>query len=114
MKFINVEILMGHSTGLGDNYYRISKDDLLEDYLKAVPAFNVLMSEISNDPEQIKNMQKDMMKLKFDFSRLIMTLAKKGRHDPKDLNEFETLSNHFRVANEEIIVKDTDGTEIAF
>ena len=37
MKPINVEILMGHSTGISDSYYRPTENMLLEDYLKAVP-----------------------------------------------------------------------------
>ena len=36
MKPINVEILMSHSTGVSDSYYRPIEKDLLEDYLKAV------------------------------------------------------------------------------
>lgn len=36
MKPINVEILMGHSTGISDSYYRPTENDLLEDYLKVV------------------------------------------------------------------------------
>lgn len=36
MKSINIEILMGHSTGISDSYYRVIEDELLEDYLKAV------------------------------------------------------------------------------
>ena len=36
MKPINVEILMGHSVGLSDSYYRATERDLLDDYLKAV------------------------------------------------------------------------------
>jgi integrase len=36
MKSINIEILMGHSIGISDSYYRIPEDELLTDYLKAV------------------------------------------------------------------------------
>ena len=36
MKPINVEVLMGHSTGISDSYYRATENELLEDYLKAV------------------------------------------------------------------------------
>jgi integrase len=36
MKPINVETLMGHSTGISDSYYRPTENDLLEDYLKIV------------------------------------------------------------------------------
>jgi hypothetical protein len=41
MKPINVEILMSHSTGVSDSYYRPRENDLLEDYLKAVPLLSV-------------------------------------------------------------------------
>jgi integrase len=33
---INVEILMGHSVGLSDSYYRATESELLDDYLKAI------------------------------------------------------------------------------
>lgn len=36
MKPINIEILMNHSTGISDSYYRPTENELLEDYLKAV------------------------------------------------------------------------------
>ena len=36
MRSINIEILMGHSIGISDSYYRISESELLDDYLKAI------------------------------------------------------------------------------
>ncbi|MFL6363587.1 MAG: hypothetical protein ACJ719_00050 [Nitrososphaeraceae archaeon] len=36
MKPINVETLMGHSTGISDSYYRPTEKELLDDYLKIV------------------------------------------------------------------------------
>lgn len=36
MKPINVETLMGHSTGISDSYYRPTEKDLLDDYLQVV------------------------------------------------------------------------------
>ena len=41
MKPINVEILMGHSTGISDSYYRPTENDLLEDYLKVVDKLTI-------------------------------------------------------------------------
>lgn len=38
---INIEILMGHSVGLSDSYYRATERDLLEDYLKAAPDLTI-------------------------------------------------------------------------
>lgn len=45
MKPINVEWLMGHSTGISDSYYRPTEQELLEDYLKAISLLQI--SEIS-------------------------------------------------------------------
>ena len=36
MKSINIELLMGHSIGISDSYYRISEKELLTNYLKAI------------------------------------------------------------------------------
>ena len=41
MKPINVEVLMGHSIGISDSYYRPREGELLEDYLKAVPLLSI-------------------------------------------------------------------------
>ncbi len=36
MRPINVEILMGHSVGISDSYYRATENELLVDYMKVV------------------------------------------------------------------------------
>ena len=41
MKPINVEILMSHSTGVSDSYYRPVEKVLLDDYLKAVDLLTI-------------------------------------------------------------------------
>jgi hypothetical protein len=35
MKSINIEVLMGHSIGISDSYYKITEDELLREYSKA-------------------------------------------------------------------------------
>ena len=35
MKSINIAVLMGHSIGISDSYYKITEDELLTEYLKA-------------------------------------------------------------------------------
>lgn len=37
MKSINVELLMGHTIGVSDSYYKPKEKEILEDYLKAIP-----------------------------------------------------------------------------
>ncbi len=41
MKPINVETLMGHSTGISDSYYRPTERELLEEYVKVVPLLSI-------------------------------------------------------------------------
>ena len=48
MRPINVECLMGHSTGVSDSYYRPNDGELLQDYVKAVPLLQI------SEAEQVK------------------------------------------------------------
>jgi integrase len=52
MNRTNVEVLMGHSLGISSSYYKPSEQELLTDYLKAVPALT-----ISEDITNIKKQQ---------------------------------------------------------
>lgn len=65
MKPINVETLIGHSTGISDSYYRPTEKDLLDDYLKAsmLLTFNK-EKQLSQEVEKLKvgNEQLDLMK----------------------------------------------------
>jgi hypothetical protein len=65
MKSINIELLMGHSIGISDSYYRITEDELLNEYLKAVNHLtinenNILrhqVMELTTDSNGIVKMQ---------------------------------------------------------
>jgi integrase len=48
MKPINIEILMGHSTGISDSYYRPTEAELLDDYKKVVDLLTI------NEPEKLR------------------------------------------------------------
>jgi integrase len=60
MKSINIEKLMGHSLGMSTNsYYRATSDEILKDYLKAVPFLtisseNKLQKQMEDVMEQSK------------------------------------------------------------
>jgi hypothetical protein len=41
MKPINVEITMGHNSGLSESYYRPTQQEILQDYLKAVDILTI-------------------------------------------------------------------------
>ncbi len=46
MKSINIEILMGHSIGVSDSYYRITEKELLSDYSKAIELLTISSDNI--------------------------------------------------------------------
>jgi hypothetical protein len=55
MKPANVEVLMGHSIGISDSYYRPTEGDLLEDYLKAVPLLSITyFRDVSEVEEKLR------------------------------------------------------------
>jgi hypothetical protein len=70
---LNVECLLGHDTGIaGSAYYRPSNEELLHDYLKAVPRLQI--SEAAELKEKAAQQQKshqvDMKNLQDQIARL--------------------------------------------
>lgn len=59
MKSINVEICMGHNSGISKSYYKPTQKEISKDYLKAV---QVLSIDAKNDNNAI--LQKEIDKLK--------------------------------------------------
>jgi hypothetical protein len=55
MKSINIEILMGHSIGISDSYYRATENEVLEDYLRAVEYLTI------SDENKLKKRVTDMV-----------------------------------------------------
>ena len=55
MKSINIEILMGHSIGISDSYYRATETEVLEDYLRAVEYLTI------SDESKLKKRVTDMV-----------------------------------------------------
>ncbi|AIF83915.1 phage integrase family protein [Candidatus Nitrososphaera evergladensis SR1] len=67
VKDINVKRIVGHSTGLGKNYDRQELEDVLRDYMKALPALTisdapVLRAEL--EKMKIQNADIDILKIK--------------------------------------------------
>src|SRR3954447_16974773 len=57
MKSINVEILMGHTIGVSDSYYRPSEKEILEDYLKATSVLTILKNNDQMIENELKNLR---------------------------------------------------------
>jgi integrase len=81
MKSINIEKLMGHSLGMSTNsYYRATSDQILEDYLKAVPFLtisseNKLQQQIEEFREQSKIKSDDIKSQLYEKGQAINNLT---------------------------------------
>jgi hypothetical protein len=63
MRPINVEVLMGHSIGISDSYYRPTEGQLLRDYLKAVD----LLTIKDRDYEMVKSRRSSSSSCSVDY-----------------------------------------------
>ena len=86
VKPINVENLMGHSTGISDAYYRPSENELLDDYLKAIDSLTV---------DDARKLKIEVESLKADISEL--------EQKNKRIEELERKQMQFEVAFNSLI-----------
>ncbi len=93
MRPINVETLMGHSTGISDSYYRPTEKELLDDYLKAVPLLTISEAEEVRRESQLsrQHLESRLLQVEDLLSKLI---AEKGQLNPSpDHNRNSDISN---------------------
>src|SRR3954469_11221985 len=57
IKSINIELLIGHSIGISDSYYRITEDELLKDYLKATKFLTIGKSNTEVFEKEIEKLK---------------------------------------------------------
>jgi hypothetical protein len=76
MKSINIEILMGHSIGISDSYYRATEEEILLDYLKAVDYLSILEeNKLRVENQKIKDNNDSLEKEKEELYLLRKELA---------------------------------------
>lgn len=109
MKSINVEMLLGHDIGLGNNYYRPTSESLLEDYMKAVDALTIdpnnrlkarvqqLESQQTQEIVQLKGAQDDLERRMF----LVMS----------EMRKFKARHREWKAENRELEYKKNIQTE---
>jgi len=86
VKPINVESLMGHSTGISDAYYRPSETELLDDYLKAMDSLTI---------DDARRLKIEVESLKIDISEL--------EQKNKRIEELERKQRQFETAFQSLI-----------
>jgi integrase len=86
MKSINVKILMGHSIGVEDSYYRPEERVISQDYLKAVP--NLTISNNNNEQTEVAEVAAQMQSKEHEIQELKENI-KSMQEDMQDI--FEVL-----------------------
>lgn len=88
MKSINVELLLGHSIGVSNSYYRPAESDILEDYM-----IHAAADALTIDPTQ--KLQQENQELKFEqaqeIARLKAHLEAREEKDRKISEEWQAL-----------------------
>ena len=99
MKSINVEILMGHTIGVSDSYYKPSESEILADYLKAIPILTIsknnstlLEKEIKDLHEKNENNEYIIKSKLQERDDAIMALSDQVMQMMKKINELEKFS----------------------
>ncbi len=76
MKTLHAEILLGHNIGLNANYYRPKEEELLDDYLKAVPELTVLEKAQAAPSEDVEELKKKFSQLQSSHTALLERVAR--------------------------------------
>jgi integrase len=80
MNRLNVEYLLGHSVGMNSNYYRPTEQELLSDYLKALPSLTV-----NEDITNIKKHQEALEQRQVEKEGEIQELKLQQENNSKQL-----------------------------
>jgi hypothetical protein len=70
MKSLHVEMLMGHNVGLADNYYRPTSQEILQDYLKAVPELTILEQVKGPSLVKLEELEKENLALRKEVDEI--------------------------------------------
>jgi integrase len=100
MKSLHVEMLLGHTVGLADNYYRPQESELLEEYLKAVPDLTILNKPPPVQSEQVEDLQKRVETLEQELKDYRSVL----QETVSELKRFKVLKKQEHVIGEKDVL----------
>jgi integrase len=103
MKPINVEILMGHSVGISDSYYKPTETELLEDYLKSVDALTVSqVNQLRHAVEKLKVENAEIDIMKNNYLDMKVSLEGKDEQVARLTDTVAVLSDQYNILSNEI------------
>jgi hypothetical protein len=105
MKAINVETLMGHSTGISDSYYKPNEKEMLEDYLNAIGDLTILPENrqelhLRKQEDRISELERNQTKIEHleDGVNIIGALLGEQRVKNNIWHELESPTHHHTKA----------------
>jgi len=118
--------MMGHKRGLDGTYLQPTIEQMFEEFKNGIIDLTVDSSErllvekeklelnnpkFDNQSKQLKNLENEFMRMKFDLAELLSREEKKSR--PFSLTEYPDLRKHVKYGeNGSILIKDIDKGEI--
>jgi hypothetical protein len=105
MKPINVEVLMSHSTGVSDSYYRPLEKELLQDYLKAVDLLTINDDKLTLQKQVVELTEKSKEEnyiIKGKLSEKEKEIQLLTQRDTMNTDAISTLSDQLTKVMQEI------------
>jgi len=98
MKPINVEILMGHSVGISNSYYKPTETELLEDYLKSVDALTVSQeNRLHHEVEKLRVENAEIDIMKSNYLDMKLSIEGKDEHVARLSDTVAVLSDQYNM-----------------
>ena len=91
MKSLHVEMLLGHSVGLGDNYYGPQETEMLEEYLEAVPELTIIEKRAQAETEDLDSLKNEVKHLRQELANQV-----------KEKSKYERLAKQFEELRAEV------------
>ncbi len=105
MKTLHVEQLLDHDTGLKESYNRPTEDDLLSEYMKAVPELTILERIQAAPSEEVDELKREFSQLQSSHAALLQRVARWEAFNKKFMgmsnDELTELGNQAAQAREE-------------
>jgi len=126
-----IEKMMGHKRGLDGTYLQPTIEQMFEEFKNGIIDLTVDSSErllaekeqlelnnpkFENQSKQLKNLENEFMRMKFDLAELIRKEGKNSKLDSSSLSKYPDIEKHVKFSDDEesIYIKDNDGGEIVY
>jgi hypothetical protein len=98
MKPINIEMLMGHSVGISDSYYRPTENELLQDYLRSEDTLTISREkQLRHEVEKLRVENEDIDIIKKSYLDMKLVVESKNDEVSRLGDAVTVLSDRYNV-----------------